>query len=113
MLLSPFTLSTKVYIVAACAAVVAMVVVGQRLKIAEARAEIAELKATIAGYQAAVEIQAQAAKADSERLNRMAAEASNAARASLTRGRQEKRASIVPGTGSEVMNKWLDDTFTR
>ena len=108
----PFLMSsnTKVIFYGIIAAVISMVVVGQRLKLADARAEIAEHKATIAGCQTAVEVQASAARMDAERLNALASGAANAARGTLARGRQEKRASVAPGAGSEVMNRWLDTT---
>lgn len=108
MLPFPSTLNIKLLGIGLTAALVAMVVIGQRVKLAEAKNEIAELRASMIGCQTAVEVQALAAKADSERLNAMASEAATAARNTLTRGRHEKRASVAPGTGSETMNKWLD-----
>lgn len=108
MLPFPSTFNIKLLGVGLLAALVAMVVVGQRIKLAAAKNEIAELQSAMIGCQTAVEVQAMAAKADSERLNAMASEAANAARNTLTRGRQEKRASVVPGAGSAEMNKWLD-----
>lgn len=108
---SPMVPNVKFILIAVVVTMVAMGVIGSVIRLEEARDEAKELRTSLAGCQTAVEVQSIAAKADSERINTIAVVAAEAARGTLARSRQERRAVNVPGAGDGAMNKWLDQAL--